>query len=59
MTAKCPGYPTYDNCNECELYYEPCHPEFKTYIINLREEEPDLAELGMAYAEEKEGYDDR
>ena len=24
---KCPGYPTYDNCNECELITAPCYPK--------------------------------
>lgn len=26
---RCPGYPAYDNCNECELTNESCHPSQK------------------------------
>ena len=30
---KCPGYPIYDNCNECELTTEPCYPQPRKQTI--------------------------
>lgn len=26
IVPKCPEYPRYDNCSECEAYHQPCHP---------------------------------
>lgn len=30
MNEKCPGHPAYDNCSECELTSESCHPSYKS-----------------------------